>query len=60
MYYHIEIETWDEEFELIDETKTLEEAIKIAMKVDRRRYKAIMIYKIDYDGTIIQEMEVEI
>ena len=60
MYYHIEIETWEEDFELIDEAKTLEEAIKIAMKVDRRSYKAIMIYKIDYDGTIIQEMEVEI
>lgn len=60
MYYHIEIETWKEDFELIDETETLEEAIEIAKKVDRRTYKAIMIYKVDYDGSILEEMEVEI
>lgn len=60
MYYHIEIENWEEDFELIDEVETLEEAIEIAKKVDRRTYKAIMIYKVDYDGTILAEMEVEI
>lgn len=56
----IEIETWEEDFELIEETKTLEEAIEIAKKVDRKIYKAIMIYKVDYDGSILEEMEVEI
>jgi hypothetical protein len=60
MYYQVEIETWQEDFELIEETKTLEEAIEIAKKVPKESYKAIMIYKVDYDGTIHEIMEVEI
>lgn len=60
MYYQIEIENKQEDFETIDEAQTLEEAIEIAKGVDKRLYKAIMIFKVDYDGTIMEIMEVEI
>lgn len=60
MYYQIEIENKQEDFETIDEAQTLEEAIEIAKSVDKRLYKAIMIFKVDYDGTIMEIMEVEI
>lgn len=60
MYYQVEIETFNEDFETIDEVKTLEEAIEIAKGIDKRLYKAIMIFKVDYDGTIHEIMEVEI
>lgn len=59
MYYQIQIEKWNEEFELIEETETLEEAINIAKNIPIEKYKTIMIFKVDYNGTIMQEMEVE-
>lgn len=60
MYYQIEIENWQEDFELIFETNDLVEAIKFAKEMPKESYKAIMIYKVDYDGTILGEVEVEI
>lgn len=54
MKYEIEIEKFDEEFEIIDEVNTLEEAKKIAKDVSRETYKAISINELDKNERVIK------
>ena len=60
MRYEIEIEKFDEEFEIIDEVNTLEEARLIAYQVPRETYKAIGINKINEDGRLVDTYLVDI
>lgn len=60
MRYEIEIEKFDEEFEIIDEVDTLEEARLIAYQVPRETYKAIGINKINEDGRLVDTYLVDI
>lgn len=59
MTFEIIIELFDEEFEVIDETDDLNEAMNIAKKYPKEKYKSIMIHEIDYDGGIMKVYEVE-
>lgn len=58
MTFEIIIETFNEEFEVIDETETLEEAMKIAKEYPIEKYKSIFIHQIDYDGGVMKVYEV--
>ena len=58
--YEIEIEDFDEEFEIIDEVDTLEEARLIAYQVPIETYKAIGINKINEDGRLVDTYLVDI
>ena len=58
--YEIEIEDFDEEFEIIDEVDTLEEARLIAYQVPVESYKAIGINKINEDGRLVDTYLVDI
>lgn len=60
MKYEIEIERFDEEFEIIDEVDTLAEARLIAYQVPRETYKAIGINKINEDGRLVDTYLVDI
>lgn len=60
MKYEIEIERFDEEFEIIDEVDTLEEARLIAYQVPIESYKAIGINKINEKGRLVDTYLVDI
>lgn len=57
--YRIMIENFNEEFEIIDETTFLEDAMFIAKNYGRERYKAIWIEELDKDGNLVKEIEVD-
>lgn len=57
--YRIIIENFDEDFEIIDETTFLEDAMLIAKNYGREHYKVIWIEELDKDGNIVKEIEVD-
>ena len=57
--YEIVIEDFDEEFETIDIVDTLEEARLIAYQVPRETYKAIGINKINENGKLIEDYDID-
>ena len=59
MIYQVMIENHDEDFELIEEFKNLEEAIKFAENYGREHYKCIWIEELDENGKSIKTIDVE-
>ena len=57
--YRIMIENFNEEFEIIDETTFLEDAMLIAKNYGREHYKVIWIEELDKDGNLVKEIEVD-
>ena len=57
--YRIMIENFNEDFEIIDETTFLEDAMLIAKHIGRENYKAIWIEELDKYGNVVKEIEVE-
>lgn len=57
--YRIMIENFNEDFEIIDETTFLEDAMLIAKNYGREHYKVIWIEELDKDGNIVKEIEVD-
>ena len=57
--YRIMIENFDEEFEIIDETTFLEDAMLIAKNYGREKYKVIWIEELDKYGNVVKEIEVD-
>lgn len=57
--YQIIIENIDEEFEIIEETTFLEDAMLIAKNIGKERYKTIWIEELDKNGNKVRDIEVE-
>ena len=57
--YRIMIENFNEEFEIIDETTFLEDAMLIAKSIGKERYKTIWIEELDKNGNKVRDIEVE-
>lgn len=57
--YRIMIENFDEDFEIIDETTFLEDAMLIAKSYGREKYKVIWIEELDKYGNKVRDIEVE-
>lgn len=57
--YRIMIENFDEDFEIIDETTFLEDAMLIAKSYGREHYRAIWIEELDKYGNKVRDIEVE-
>ena len=58
--YEIVIETFDEEFEVIEQTNSLEKAIEIVKKTPKEKYKAIFINQIGEDDRLDKQIEIEV
>lgn len=57
--YRIMIENFDEEFEIIDETTFLEDAMLIAKNYGKEKYKVIWIEELDKYGNLVKEIEAD-
>lgn len=57
--YVIWIENFDEDFEVIDETTFLEDAMVIAQNYGREHYRCIWIEELDQYGNKVRDIEVE-
>ena len=58
--YEIVIEKMDEEFEIIEQTNSLEKAIEIVKKIPKENYKAIFINQIGEDDRLLKQIEIEV